>query len=170
MGIRSCPKGFLSCPVHKHERSSGKKRRETCAYLSREQARGALLVVLIHEKLLCFCTRGWVSERTHAWITHHRRLSRDVEGTDTGSEAFTSLAMSTRMADWLAHAHPSMVAFCTHSEAVWEGSPFLCPCVHAKASTRKEPEHLATSREATGENSGHGRPWHGKAHRTMRAS
>jgi putative transposase len=32
--------------------------------------------------------RRWVVERTNAWITHHRRLSRDFEGTHTSSEAF----------------------------------------------------------------------------------
>jgi putative transposase len=36
--------------------------------------------------------RRWVIERTNAWMTHHRRLSRDFEGTHGSSEAFISLA------------------------------------------------------------------------------
>lgn len=50
--------------------------------------------------------RRWVMERTNAWMTHHRRLSRDVEGTHTSSEAFLSLAMSTRMLARFARDHP----------------------------------------------------------------
>jgi putative transposase len=41
--------------------------------------------------------RRWVIERTNAWITNYRRLSRDYEGTYTSSEAFISLAMSQLM-------------------------------------------------------------------------
>jgi putative transposase len=48
--------------------------------------------------------RRWVIERTNAWITHHRRLSRDFEGTHTSSEAFIYLAMSRLMASRLARA------------------------------------------------------------------
>jgi putative transposase len=48
--------------------------------------------------------RRWVIERTNAWITHHRRLSRDFEGTHTSSEAFIYLAMSRLMASRLAQA------------------------------------------------------------------
>ena len=46
--------------------------------------------------------RRWVIERTNAWITHHRRLSRDFEGTHTSSEAFIYLAMSRLMVTRLA--------------------------------------------------------------------
>jgi putative transposase len=48
--------------------------------------------------------RRWVIERTNAWVTHHRRLSRDFEGTHTSSEAFIYLAMSRLMVSRLAHA------------------------------------------------------------------
>jgi putative transposase len=48
--------------------------------------------------------RRWVIERTNAWITHHRRLSRDFEGTHTSSESFISLAMSRMMVSRLARA------------------------------------------------------------------
>ena len=50
--------------------------------------------------------RRWVIERTNAWITHSRRLSRDFEGTHTSSEAFIYLAMSKLMVSRLAHQHP----------------------------------------------------------------
>jgi len=48
--------------------------------------------------------RRWVIERTNAWITHHRRLSRDFEGSHTSSEAFIYLAMSRLMVSRLARA------------------------------------------------------------------
>jgi putative transposase len=48
--------------------------------------------------------RRWVIERTNAWITHHRRLSRDFEGTHTSSEAFLYLAMSRLMVSRFARA------------------------------------------------------------------
>lgn len=48
----------------------------------------------------------WVVERTNAWITHHRRLSRDFEGTSTSSEAFIYLAMSRLMVARLARPSP----------------------------------------------------------------
>lgn len=48
--------------------------------------------------------RRWVVERTTAWITHHRRLSRDVEGTHSRSEAFLSLALTTLMVSRLIRA------------------------------------------------------------------
>jgi putative transposase len=48
--------------------------------------------------------KRWVIERTNAWITHHRRLSRDFEGTHTSSEAFIYLAMSCLMVSRLARA------------------------------------------------------------------
>ncbi len=50
--------------------------------------------------------RRWVVERTNAWITHHRRLSRDFEGTHTSSEAFIYLAMTRIMVARLARARP----------------------------------------------------------------
>ena len=51
-------------------------------------------------------SRRWVVERTNGWITHHRRLSRDFEGTYTSSEAFIYLAMSRIMLARLARARP----------------------------------------------------------------
>jgi putative transposase len=47
----------------------------------------------------------WVVERTNAWITHCRRLSRDFEGTHSSSESFIYLAMSKLMVSRLARAH-----------------------------------------------------------------
>lgn len=46
--------------------------------------------------------RRWVVERTLAWLTRHRRLSRDFEGTHKSSEAFIYLAMTKRMISKLA--------------------------------------------------------------------
>ena len=37
--------------------------------------------------------RRWVVERTFAWLTHHRRLSKDYEGQETSSEAMVYIAM-----------------------------------------------------------------------------
>jgi putative transposase len=48
--------------------------------------------------------RRWVIERTTAWVTHTRRLSRDGEGTHTSSEAFLPLALSRLMVYRLARA------------------------------------------------------------------
>lgn len=42
--------------------------------------------------------RRWVVERTNAWITHSRRLSRDFEDTHSSSESLIYLAMSRLMA------------------------------------------------------------------------
>jgi putative transposase len=50
--------------------------------------------------------RRWVVERTNAWITRHRRLSRDFEGTYSSSEAFIYLAMTRIMVARLARARP----------------------------------------------------------------
>jgi putative transposase len=50
--------------------------------------------------------RRWVVERTNAWITHNRRLSRDFEGTHTSGEAFIYLAMTRIMLARLARASP----------------------------------------------------------------
>jgi putative transposase len=46
----------------------------------------------------------WVVERTNAWITRHRRLSRDCEGTHSSSEAFIYLAMTRIMVSRLVRA------------------------------------------------------------------
>ncbi len=54
---------------------------------------------------MCFEDR-WVVERTNAWITRHRRLSRDFEGTHTCGEAFIYLAMTRIMGARLARARP----------------------------------------------------------------
>jgi putative transposase len=48
----------------------------------------------------------WVVERTNAWITQNRRLSRDYEGTHSSSEALIYLAMSKLMVARLARARP----------------------------------------------------------------
>lgn len=48
--------------------------------------------------------KRWVIERTNAWITSHRRLSRDFEGSHTSSESFIYLAMSRIMVGRLARA------------------------------------------------------------------
>jgi transposase len=50
--------------------------------------------------------RRWVVERTNAWITRHRRLSRDFEGTHTSGEAFIYLAMTKLMLSRLARGRP----------------------------------------------------------------
>ncbi len=60
--------------------------------------------------------RRWVVERTNAWITRHRRLSRDFEGTHSSSEAFIYLAMTRIMVSRLVRASPYMASFCTRSE------------------------------------------------------
>jgi transposase len=50
--------------------------------------------------------REIVNGITNAWITHHRRLSRDFEGTHTSGEAFIYLAMTRLMVSRLARARP----------------------------------------------------------------
>jgi putative transposase len=50
--------------------------------------------------------RRWIIERTNAWITHNRRLSRNFEGTHTSSEAFIYLAMTRLMVSRLARDRP----------------------------------------------------------------
>jgi putative transposase len=47
--------------------------------------------------------RRWVVERTNAWITHYRRLSRDFEGLCASSEALIYIAMSKIMLTRLAN-------------------------------------------------------------------
>jgi putative transposase len=37
--------------------------------------------------------RRWVVERTFAWLTHHRQLSKDYEGQETSSEAMVYIVM-----------------------------------------------------------------------------
>ena len=46
--------------------------------------------------------RRWVVERTHAWITAHRRMSRDYERLPAHSEAMIKWAMIGLMARRLA--------------------------------------------------------------------
>ena len=48
--------------------------------------------------------RRWVVERTHAWITAHRRMSRDYERLPAHSEAMIKWAMIGLMARRLAPA------------------------------------------------------------------
>jgi putative transposase len=50
--------------------------------------------------------RRWVVERTNAWLTHNRRLSRDFEGTHSSSEAFIYLAMTGLMLSRLTRDRP----------------------------------------------------------------
>jgi len=47
-------------------------------------------------------TRREVLERPTAWMTHHRRRSRDGEGTLTSREVVLSCTMTTRMVSQLA--------------------------------------------------------------------
>ena len=51
--------------------------------------------------------RRWVVERTIAWITRFRRLCRDHEGLPSSSEAFITIAMSSRIINRLIAACPS---------------------------------------------------------------
>ena len=46
--------------------------------------------------------KRWIVERTFAWLSRCRRLSRDFEGTHSSSEAFIYLAMTKRMLSRLA--------------------------------------------------------------------
>jgi putative transposase len=50
--------------------------------------------------------RRWVVERTFAWITRFRRLCRDHEGLPSSSEAFITLAASSRMLRLLVPTQP----------------------------------------------------------------
>ena len=50
--------------------------------------------------------RRWVVERSFAWITRWRRLTRDHEGLPQSSEAFIMLSASRRMLSLLAPAFP----------------------------------------------------------------
>jgi putative transposase len=48
--------------------------------------------------------RRWVVERTFAWITHNRRMSKDYERLCATSEAFIYVAMTRLMVRRLARA------------------------------------------------------------------
>ena len=48
--------------------------------------------------------RRWVVERTFAWLSHNRRMSKDYERLCATSEAFIYVAMTRLMVRWLAHA------------------------------------------------------------------
>ncbi len=48
--------------------------------------------------------RRWVAERTFAWISHNRRMSKDYERLCSSGEAFIHAAMTRLMARRLAHA------------------------------------------------------------------
>ncbi len=48
--------------------------------------------------------RRWVVERTFAWLSHNRRLSKDYERLTTTSEAWIYLAMSRLMLRRLARS------------------------------------------------------------------
>ena len=50
--------------------------------------------------------RRWLVERSFAWITRWRRLTRDHEGLPQSSEAFIMLSASRRMLSLLAPAFP----------------------------------------------------------------
>ena len=53
--------------------------------------------------------KRWVVERSIAWITRWRRLTRDHEGLPESSEAFIKLSASRRMLSHLAPAFPAAV-------------------------------------------------------------
>jgi len=48
--------------------------------------------------------KRWIIERTNAWITRCRRLSRDYEGTYSSSESLIYLSMSKLMVARLARS------------------------------------------------------------------
>jgi transposase len=48
--------------------------------------------------------RRWVAERTFAWFTHNRRMSRDYERLCSTGEAFVYASMARLMARRLARA------------------------------------------------------------------
>src|SRR3954471_19987860 len=67
--------------------------------------------------------RRWVVERTHAWITGHRRMSRDYERLPAHSQARIKWAMIGLMAGgW--RRHPAAVPGNRHEPP----SPFSTPC------------------------------------------
>lgn len=45
----------------------------------------------------------WIVERTFAWLSRNRRLSKDYEGTPSSSEAWMLLAMSRLILARMAH-------------------------------------------------------------------
>lgn len=48
--------------------------------------------------------RCWVMERTFAWLSHNRRMSKDYERLCATSEAFVYAAITRLMVRRLAHA------------------------------------------------------------------
>jgi len=48
--------------------------------------------------------RRWVVERTFAWLSQYRRLSKDYEGSVSSSEAMIQIALIRLMLRRLAHA------------------------------------------------------------------
>jgi transposase len=50
--------------------------------------------------------KRWIVERSLAWITHWRRLSRDHEGLPASSEAFIKFSAARRMLSLLARSTP----------------------------------------------------------------
>ena len=82
------------------------------AYSRRTQdfaARALRIAVQVVAKLVGQCgfvplPRRWVVERTHAWITGHRRMARDYERLPTHSEAMIKWAMIGLLARRLAPA------------------------------------------------------------------
>jgi putative transposase len=46
--------------------------------------------------------RRWVVERSFAWISHNRRMSKDYERLCSTGEAFVYAAMTRLMLRWLA--------------------------------------------------------------------
>ena len=51
-----------------------------------------------------FLPKRWIVERTFAWLSQNRRLSKDYERLPESSEAFIYVAMSRLMARRLAHS------------------------------------------------------------------
>jgi putative transposase len=49
-------------------------------------------------------SRGWVVERTFAWLCHNRRMSKDYERLCATGEAFVYVAMTRLMVRRLARA------------------------------------------------------------------
>jgi transposase len=49
-------------------------------------------------------SRRWVVERTFAWVSHNRRMTKDYERLSATGEAFVYAAMTRLMVRWLAGA------------------------------------------------------------------
>jgi putative transposase len=56
--------------------------------------------------------KRWVVERTFAWISRNRRMSRDYEYFPSSSEAFIYLAMARTLLRRLAHPSPNPPILC----------------------------------------------------------